>query len=161
MEPCGMQEQTFAPARCLEHGHKFDDGHTWLFLRLLRALQNAPPGSNAAASAVAKDYPRNPCGLQLKYPKIEQALTSKARHIEIAAMMISLQQAAAELPRLVQLAAQGEHIVIVTEGLPNLELTIAPPPPPKRKAGSLKQAITIVDDHWDKPSDDIDAEFYK
>ena len=38
MEPCGMQGQTYAPARCLEHGHKFGDGHTWLFLRLLRAL---------------------------------------------------------------------------------------------------------------------------
>ncbi len=76
-------------------------------------------------------------------------------------MMISLQQAAAELPRLVQLAAQGEHIVIVTEGLPNLELTIAPPATPKRKAGALKHAITIIDENWDKPDADIEAEFYK
>lgn len=76
-------------------------------------------------------------------------------------MFISLQEAATQLTHLAHLAAKGEPIIIVAEGLPNLELTIAPPTSAKRKAGTLKHAITIIDKDWDKPSAEINAEFYK
>ncbi len=74
-------------------------------------------------------------------------------------MQIVLQQAITQLHELMQRAAQGEHIVIVAEGLPDIELT--PVKNKKRQAGRLKHAITIYDPDWDKPSTDIEDEFYQ
>jgi hypothetical protein len=82
-------------------------------------------------------------------------------NLEYQLMQISLQEAATQLTHLAHLAAKGESIIIVADGLPNLELTIAPSKIVKRKAGTLKHAITIIDKDWDKPSDEINAEFYK
>lgn len=73
-------------------------------------------------------------------------------------MIVNVADAKANLSKLIQLAHQGEKIVIAKNNTPLVEL-VAHRPQGLRKLGFLRGKFTVPDD-FDAPSPEIDALFY-
>ena len=73
-------------------------------------------------------------------------------------MIVNVADAKANLSKLIQLAHQGEKIVIAKNNTPLVEL-VAHRPQGLRKLGLLRGKFTVPDD-FDAPSPDIEALFY-
>ena len=73
-------------------------------------------------------------------------------------MIVNVADAKANLSKLIQLAHQGEKIVIAKNNTPLVEL-VAHRPQGLRKLGLLRGKFTVPDD-FDAPSPDIEAFFY-
>jgi prevent-host-death family protein len=73
-------------------------------------------------------------------------------------MIINVSEAKAKLSRLIDMAYQGEEVIIAKNNLPLVRLS-AYRPKAKRKLGLLKGQITIPDDFLDE-DDEINAMFY-
>ncbi len=73
-------------------------------------------------------------------------------------MIVNVADAKANFSKLIQLAHQGEKIVIAKNNTPLVEL-VAHRPQGLRKLGLLRGKLTVPDD-FDVPSPDIEALFY-
>lgn len=73
-------------------------------------------------------------------------------------MIVNVADAKANLSKLIQLAHQGEKIVIAKNNTPLVEL-VAHRPQGLRRLGLLRGKFTIPDD-FDAPSPEIEALFY-
>ena len=73
-------------------------------------------------------------------------------------MIVNVADAKANLSKLIQLAHQGEKIVIAKNNTPLVEL-VAHRPQGLRKLGLLRGKFTVPDD-FDAPSPEIEALFY-
>ena len=68
-------------------------------------------------------------------------------------MKVSVADAKNKLPKLIKAAESGEPVTITRRGTPVVDLvrTKEPPRSKKRKLGTLKGKIQIVDPNWWKP----------
>ena len=73
-------------------------------------------------------------------------------------MIVTVADAKANLSKLIQLAHQGERVVIAKNNTPLVEL-VAHRPQGLRKLGLLRGQLTVPDD-FDAPSAEIEALFY-
>jgi len=73
-------------------------------------------------------------------------------------MIINVSEAKAKLSKLVDMAFQGEEVIIAKNNLPLVKL-VAHHPKAKRKLGLLRGQIEIPDD-FNKEDDEINRMFY-
>ncbi len=73
-------------------------------------------------------------------------------------MIVNISDAKAKLSKLVDMAYQGEEVIIAKNNLPLVKL-VAHNPKAKRKLGLLKGQINIPDDFLDE-DEEINAMFY-
>jgi len=73
-------------------------------------------------------------------------------------MIINVSEAKAKLSKLVDLAFQGEEVIIAKNNLPLVKL-VQYHPKPKRKLGLLQGQIEIPDDFMDE-DEEVNSMFY-
>ena len=73
-------------------------------------------------------------------------------------MIINVSEAKAKLSKLVDMAYQGEEVIIAKNNLPLVKL-VSHKPKPKRKLGLLEGQINIPDDFLEE-NDEINDMFY-
>jgi antitoxin (DNA-binding transcriptional repressor) of toxin-antitoxin stability system len=73
-------------------------------------------------------------------------------------MIVNVSEAKAKLSKLIDMAYQGEEVIIAKNNLPLVKLVLHNPKA-KRKLGLLKNQITIPDDFMDE-DEEINAMFY-
>jgi len=76
------------------------------------------------------------------------------------AMQVSVSEAEAKLPELLQAVEEGATVTICREGVPVAEIVRAKPHVPQgpRKLGTLHGKIVIHDPDWWKPMSDQEAD---
>lgn len=74
---------------------------------------------------------------------------------------VDIEEAKADLPRLVAAAVQGEIFVIAEDGKPLVKVEAVPAPAPKeRQFGFMKGEITIPEDFDTMCAEEIEQMFY-
>jgi prevent-host-death family protein len=73
-------------------------------------------------------------------------------------VVVSVTEAKAQLPELVERAAKGEEIVIRRDGAPVAKLVVYVEPSGRRTLGDLRSQIWMSDD-FDEPDEEIERMF--
>ena len=72
---------------------------------------------------------------------------------------VNIHEAKTQLSKLIEAVENGEEVVIARASRPVARLTRLPPPPPRRKLGTLAGRVSIPDD-FDAPlADEVLAQF--
>jgi len=74
-------------------------------------------------------------------------------------MKVSVADAKNKLPELIKAVEDGEQVTICRRGLPVVDIVrTSKPSPKKRKFGTLKGKIQIIDPDWWKPMSDEEVD---